>query len=103
MNIDIQTVFIGPYGVSIANPDNSDSGYLTIPLEISKHFKNAVEFFKNIDYWYWIKPYRWILTKHVKQIDKSVKYTLCNKSLWLEYPTNIFKEIKIKKVKYSNV
>lgn len=99
-----KSVFIGPDGVSIANPDNSNSGFLTIPLEISQHFKNAVEFFKNIDYYdIEVSHTDEFLTKHVKQIDKSVKYTLCNKSLWLEYPNNIFKEIKIEKIKYSKV
>ena len=64
-----KSVFIGPDGVSIANPDNSDSGFLTIPLQISQHFKNAVEFFKNIDYYdIELSPYDEFVTKHVKHI-----------------------------------
>ena len=45
---DTETRFLGWNGELIENPDLSGSGYLTIPLEVTKHFKNAVKYYRNI-------------------------------------------------------
>jgi hypothetical protein len=41
---------IGKNGELIKNPDNSKSGYLSIPFEITQYMDDAVEFYENIDY-----------------------------------------------------
>jgi len=46
---DTGTFFVGEKGELIENPDNSGSGYLTVPLEITKHFDDAIKKFE-IDY-----------------------------------------------------
>ena len=45
---DTKTLIVGPNGVPIMNPDYSNSGYLTIPVEITEHFENAYDHFKDI-------------------------------------------------------
>ena len=46
---DTETFFVGEKGELIGNPDNSGSGYLTVPFEITKHFDDAIKKFE-IDY-----------------------------------------------------
>ena len=46
---DTQTFFIGKEGKLIPNPDYSDSGYLTVPYEITQYLDNAVYKFNDLD------------------------------------------------------
>ena len=46
---DTNTYIIGKEGNLVPNPDYSDSGYLTIPYEITQHLNNAVEKYSNVN------------------------------------------------------
>jgi len=41
-------VIFSIFQMKIVNPDYSGTGYLTIPLEITKHISNAYEFYKEL-------------------------------------------------------
>lgn len=45
---DTNTFIIGKKGIPVVNPDDSGSGYLTIPLEITQHLNNAFKFYKSV-------------------------------------------------------
>ena len=46
---DTDTYIIGKEGKLVGNPDYSDSGYLTIPYEITQYLNNAVEKYSNVE------------------------------------------------------
>ena len=45
---DTKTYIVDINGNLIPNTDFSGSGYLTIPIEITKYMKNAIKYYKNI-------------------------------------------------------
>ena len=45
---DTKTYIVDINGNLIPNPDFSGSGYLTIPLEVTKYMRNATKFYQNV-------------------------------------------------------
>tara|TARA_B100001093_G_C26838345_1_gene1019405 strand:- start:2245 stop:3003 length:759 start_codon:yes stop_codon:yes gene_type:complete len=91
---DTDTYIIGKEGELVRNPDYSDSGYLTIPYEITKYLDNAVEKYSNVEAMYIDLRYddKFILeninTKSCKILEKW-KWELTwnyNNNLYVKFP-----------------
>jgi hypothetical protein len=87
---DTGTMFIGKNGKLVGNPDYTDSGYLTIPYEITQYLKNATHKYKDIEYNYIDLRYDDdLLEKNIgKNLNPQYKYVydLYEEKLWVDYP-----------------
>ena len=73
---DTGTIFLGWDGELIPNPDLSGSGYLTIPLKVTKHFKNAVKYYRRMLKQYGISIVLrgsddWVVKKYGRRLPKG--------------------------------
>jgi len=89
---DTGTYIIGKEGKLIANPDYSDSGYLTIPYEITQYLDNAVEKYSDCEPMFIDLRYddKFIMNNiNTKSCNVSKKWKFCwcdNADLYVDFP-----------------